>query len=234
MRLLSRDDTGLLSLEEYLPSATNPPYAILSHTWGPDEVTYEDITSRTYLHKYGYRKIRFCAEQAERDRLRHFWVDTCCINKSSSAELSESINSMFSWYRNASKCYAYLEDVSGPSSLPRDRDQDKSQNWRLQFQRSRWFTRAWTLQELIAPATVEFFSGTGKKLGNKASLESLICEVSGIPARVLRGSRLHHYTTTEKMAWAETREATKPEDKAYSLPGSMAKNESLIIHRSST
>ncbi|KAI0855788.1 hypothetical protein F4860DRAFT_448425 [Xylaria cubensis] len=217
MRLLSRDDTGLLSLEEYLSSATIPPYAILSHTWGPDEVTYEDLTSRTYLHKHGYRKIRFCAEQAERDRLRHFWVDTCCINKSSSAELSESINSMFSWYKNASKCYAYLEDVPGP--VPRDRDQDNSQNRRLQFQRSRWFTRAWTLQELIAPATVEFFSGTGEKLGNKASLESLICEVSGIPARALRGSRLHHYTTTEKMAWAETREATKPEDKAYSLLG---------------
>ncbi|TRX93584.1 hypothetical protein FHL15_005556 [Xylaria flabelliformis] len=217
MRLLSRDDTGLFSLEEYLSSATIPPYAILSHTWSPDEVTYEDLTSRTYLHKHGYRKIRFCAEQAERDRLRHFWVDTCCIDKSSSAELSESINSMFGWYRNASKCYAYLEDVSGP--IPRDRDQDNSRNWRLQFQRSRWFTRAWTLQELIAPAIVEFFSGTGEKLGNKATLESLICDVTGIPAQALRGRLLHHYTTTEKMAWAGLREATKPEDMAYSLLG---------------
>ncbi|KAI0551242.1 hypothetical protein F4679DRAFT_146121 [Xylaria curta] len=217
MRLLFRDNTGLLSLEDYTSSATTPPYAILSHTWGRDEVTYEDLISHAGLQKDGYRKIRFCAEQAERDGLRYFWVDTCCINKSSSAELSESINSMFRWYSNACKCYTYLEDVSSPA--PQDRDQDNGQDWRLQFQRSRWFTRAWTLQELIAPATVDFFSGTGEKLGSKASLEPLICDVTGIPAQVLRGSQLHHYTTTERMAWAQTREATKPEDIAYSLLG---------------
>ncbi|KAI0451347.1 hypothetical protein F5B21DRAFT_487237 [Xylaria acuta] len=216
MRLLSWSHAGLFSLTYYPPSTT-PPYAILSHTWGPDEITYEDLTNGTGLQKKGYHKIRFCAEQAERDGLQHFWVDTCCINKSSDAELTESINSMFRWYSNASKCYAYLADVS--AQAPRDHNQHDRQHWRLQFQRSRWFTRGWTLQELIAPATVDFFSQTGAKLGSRESLEPLICEITGIPAHALRKHQLHRYTTTEKMAWAQTRETTRPEDIAYSLLG---------------
>lgn len=125
---------------------------------------------------------------------------------------------MFRWYRDASKCYAYLQDVSGPT-FPLDPARADGKDWRLQFQRSRWFTRGWTLQELIAPATVDFFSRTGVRLGTKESLEPLICEITGIPAQALRANQLHCYTTAEKMVWARTRETTRPEDMAYSLLG---------------
>src|SRR5271155_2034114 len=91
-----------------------PAYAILSHTWGDDgqEFTFEDLAKGAGKSKPGYRKIRFCGEQAARDGLRYFWVDTCCIDKSDAAELQSAINSMFQWYKNAARCYVYLPDVS--------------------------------------------------------------------------------------------------------------------------
>jgi hypothetical protein len=106
MRLLRLNDDGDFSLVEYIGKST-PPYAILSHTWGADseEVTFKDITDGVGKNKVGYNKIRFCSTQATSNSLQFFWVDTCCIDKSSSAELSEAINSMFSWYRNAARCY---------------------------------------------------------------------------------------------------------------------------------
>jgi hypothetical protein len=99
MRLLRRCDTGNFSLTQFGDEDV-PPYAILSHTWGPDteEVTFEDLTNGTGKDKPGYVKIRFCGEQARLDNLQYFWIDTCCIDKRSSAELSEAINSMFRWY----------------------------------------------------------------------------------------------------------------------------------------
>ncbi|KAJ8126610.1 hypothetical protein O1611_g7025 [Lasiodiplodia mahajangana] len=197
MRLLTYNNTGSFSLIDY-PSGTNlPPYAILSHTWGPEEVTYRDIEQGVGQDKKGYEKIRFCGEQARRDGLQHFWVDTCCIDKSSSAELTESINSMFRWYRDAAKCYAYLEDVSIQTTQDSDRH---NEHLRLQFKQSRWFTRGWTLQELIAPKTVDFYSREGTKTGDKESLESLICDLTGIPAQALRGEPLSHFTTSERMS----------------------------------
>lgn len=118
-------------------------------TWGADEDTLQDfrLGGPRYINTRGYRKIRFCAEQAWRDGLSHSWVDTCCIDKSSSAELSEAINSMFRSYRDATKCYVYLADVP---TLPTEPP------WESAFRDSRWFTRGWTLQELIAPRTIEF------------------------------------------------------------------------------
>lgn len=104
MRLLRRCDAGEFSLTEHLRGEdTIPPYAILSHTWGadPDEVTFEDMTNGTGKDKAGYKKIRFCGEQARQDGLQYFWVDTCCIDKANKAELTHAINSMFRWYRNA-------------------------------------------------------------------------------------------------------------------------------------
>ncbi|KAI3322928.1 hypothetical protein HD806DRAFT_544998 [Xylariaceae sp. AK1471] len=213
MRLLTRSDSGLFELANYPAGSIIPRYAILSHTWGLEEVTYEDLKHGTALQKSGYHKIRFCGEQAERDGLRYFWVDTCCIDKSSSAELTESINSMFPWYSDAAKCYAYLEDVSGP--ITRDGHQD----WRRQLEQSRWFSRGWTLQELIAPKMVEFFSKEGAALGDRRSLEPLLCTITGIPAQALRGIPLSHFPVAERMAWAEGRDTTRPEDKAYSLLG---------------
>ncbi|KAI0100515.1 kinesin light chain [Nemania sp. FL0031] len=217
MRLLTCSSTGLFSLTDY-PSGTNiPPYAILSHTWGPEEVTYKDLEQGIGQHKIGYEKIRFCGEQASRDGLHHFWVDTCCIDKSSSAELTESINSMFRWYRDATKCYVYLEDVLIPTT--QGSDQHNNEHWRLQFKRSRWFTRGWTLQELVAPKTVDFYVREGTKVGDKESLESLICDATGIPALALRRWPLSHFTTPERMTWADRRKTTVPEDKAYSILG---------------
>ncbi|KAJ2986546.1 hypothetical protein NUW58_g4974 [Xylaria curta] len=216
MRLLTRKGTGF-GLIDYPPGTETPPYAILSHTWGLEEVTYEDLMHGIGLYKSGYRKIHFCGEQAERDGFQHFWVDTCCIDKSSSTELTESINSMFQWYSASRICYAYLEDVSSPA--PGDRAQHGGQHWEGQFRTSRWFTRGWTLQELIAPTTVHFFSAEGTKLGSKRSLERLIRDVTGIPALALGGSHLHHFTVEERMAWSRARVTTRPEDTAYSLLG---------------
>src|SRR5467141_5309047 len=120
-----------------LNSPVIPRYAILSHTWGADteEVSFKDMIDGTGKRKTGYNKIRFCGEQAGRDGLEYFWIDTCCIDKSSSAELHEAINSMFRWYRDASKCYVYLADVSRPALL--DTDVKSSQlPWELSFRKS--------------------------------------------------------------------------------------------------
>jgi hypothetical protein len=114
MRLLEYNNDSEFSLTEDFVSSKIPEYAILSHTWGADteEVTYRDLIDGTGKDKIGYKKIRFCGEQARRDGLQYFWVDTCCIDKSNAVELQEAINSMFRWYRNAAKCYVYLSDVS--------------------------------------------------------------------------------------------------------------------------
>jgi hypothetical protein len=168
MRLLQLESSGDFSLTGYYTEDV-PQYAILSHTWGKDveEVTFDDFRAGIYAGKAGYRKIQFCGEQAARDRLHYFWVDSCCIDKSNHTELSEAINSMFSWYRNAAKCYVYLSDVSTQSDI----DESFSRPlWKSAFRHSRWFTRAWTLQELIAPNSVEFFSREGERLGDKRSL----------------------------------------------------------------
>ncbi len=113
MRLIKDEGCGILSLVEH-GDKNIPPYAILSHTWGMDseEVTFKDLIEGTGNNKTGYQKIKFCRKQAASDGLQHFWVDTCCIDKTSSAELEEAINSMFRWYKAASKCYVYLPDVS--------------------------------------------------------------------------------------------------------------------------
>ncbi|KAN0072345.1 hypothetical protein V8E54_009274 [Elaphomyces granulatus] len=218
MRLLRHNNTGEFSLtEELLSSDKIPRYAILSHTWGAQEISFKDMIDGVDKSKPGYDKIRFCGEQAKRDGLRYFWVDTCCIDKSNSTELQEAINSMFCWYRDAAKCYVYLADVSRPTL---DADGKSSQlPWESTFRKSRWFTRGWTLQELVAPASVEFFSKEGKQLGSKESLERHIHDVTGIPVKALRGSSLCDFSVPERMSWAEKRETTRKEDKAYSLLG---------------
>jgi heterokaryon incompatibility protein (HET) len=213
--LLRHDNTGEFSLtENLLDSDKIPRYAILSHTWGAQEITFKDMMDGADKTKPGSDKIRFCGEQAKRDGLQHFWVDTCCIDKSSSTELHEAINSMFYWYRDAAKCYVYLADVSRPTL-----DADGQLPCESAFRKSRWFTRGWTLQELVAPASVEFFSKEGEQLGNKESLEQYIYDVTGIPVKALRGSSLSDFSVPERMSWAEKRETTRKEDKAYSLLG---------------
>ena len=218
MRLLKLKDDGEFSLIEFIGNKI-PRYAILSHTWEADgeEVTFKDLMKGTGKSKAGYQKIRFCGEQAVTDNLQYFWVDTCCINKSSSAELSEAINSMFRWYHDAGKCYVYLSDVSISGSIKDD--QFSQWIWEQDFRKSRWFTRGWTLQELIAPASVEFFSVEGERLGDKKSLERQIHEITGITAQALQGSPLSHFSVNKRMSWAAKRETKREEDAAYSLLG---------------
>ena len=196
-----------------------PPYVILSHTWGNDdeEATFQDLMQGSGKSKAGYKKIQFCAGQADRDNIQHFWVDTCCINKSDYTELSEAINSMFHWYRNANKCYVYLSDVSTRGFDANDPLFRSA--WESAFRESRWFTRGWTLQELIAPAAVEFFSSEGQLLGDKKSLELLVHEITGIPVKVLQGSPLVELTIDERMLWAVKRSTKRKEDEAYCLLG---------------
>lgn len=212
MRLLHHKNDGNISLTADIIHDI-PAYAILSHTWGRDEeeVTFKDIQDdpEQAKSKAGYRKIEFCGKQAASDGLRYFWVDTCCIDKSNNAELAEAINSMFRWYRNAAKCYVYLADVSMSSQ------DDIGQA----LQKSRWFTRGWTLQELIAPGSVEFFSSDDKRLGDKKSIEQLLFNITGVAPAALRGDPLDSFSVEQRMAWAEKRTTKKEEDKAYSLLG---------------
>jgi hypothetical protein len=225
MRLLYFDDNGQLCQTENL-SRDIPQYAILSHTWGleEDEVSFQDIYGPTVSLKPGYRKIEFCRHQAAKDNLTHFWVDTCCIKKTDNREYEEAINSMFRWYQNASRCYVYLQgflhsrEPSQSGLIPSSSGQLPSQ-WESEFRNHRWFKRGWTLQELVAPEHVDFFTDHGYRLGDKRSLERLIAETTGIPSAVLQGRLLSECTIEERFAWAERRETTYEEDKAYSLLG---------------
>jgi len=212
MRLLQFNNDGNFSLTEFFEDDI-PEYAILSHRWEAGEVTYKDLTNGTSKGKAGYGKTQFCEEQARCDDLEYFWIDTCCIDKSSSAELSEAINSMFRWYQKAARCYVYLSDVRKAS------DTSAECTWGSAFRASKWFTRGWTLQELLAPRSVEFYSQEGKSLGNKRTLEQQIHEITGVPATALRGNSLSQFDVDERFSWAKRRKTTRREDKAYSLFG---------------
>jgi ankyrin repeat protein len=219
MRLLRLEDDGSFSLIEYLGSDGIPAYAILSHTWGSahEEVTFSDLADHdtTTKAKAGYRKLTFCASRAAHDGLRYFWVDTCCINKSDAVEFQEAINSMFRWYQNATRCYVYLSDVSKDPST----SDDRSQRWKPEFRQSRWFTRGWTLQELIAPKSVEFFSKEGTLLGNKHSLEQTIQEITGVAVHAIRGDALSQFSEEEILSWVAKRQTKREEDIVYCLLG---------------
>ncbi|KAF1814208.1 HET-domain-containing protein, partial [Eremomyces bilateralis CBS 781.70] len=215
MRLLKLDGNGGFSLETF--QTTIHPYAILSHTWGSDsdEVTFKDITDGAGKQKVGYQKLVFCGGQAKADGLSYFWVDTCCIDKSNSAEFAEAINSMFLWYQNAARCYVYLSDVSvrTPDGLVSHIE------WESSFRNSRWFTRGWTLQELVAPKTVEFYSRDYVRLGDKKSLERSIYDRTEVAIEALQGRSLCDFSIEERFRWVKKRQTTKEEDMAYCLLG---------------
>lgn len=197
-----------------------PPYAILSHTWiqsdeaePKPEPTFRDLREASGREKPGYKKINFCGEQAETDGLKYFWVDACCINKENHSELSHAIRLMFRWYRASSVSYVYMSDVCGShdSVVPR--------SWESEFYKSRWFTRGWTLQEPLAPRSVEFFTCEAARLGSKITLAEHISEISRVPGSALSEDTLSRFSREERFRWSQFRETSRPEDGAYSLLG---------------
>jgi hypothetical protein len=215
MRLLHYNEHGELGLISF-KEASIPPYAILSHTWEDGEVTFAEMQNNDGKDKQGYKKIHSCGQQAQQDGLQYFWVDTCCINKKDKAELSHTIQSMFRWYQNANRCYVYLSDVSTREEIDNTLGQS---TWEPAFRASRWFTRGWTLQELLAPGVVQFFSQEWEKLGDKVLLKSWIHTITNIPPKALEGAPLYQFSVKERLEWKSDRETTYEEDGWYSLSG---------------
>ena len=209
MRLINTSSSPLV-MEEFSEKEV-PPYAILSHTWADQEVSYSAFnlpSSQTNLS--GSCKINECSKLARARHLDYLWIDTCCIDKSSSAELSEAINSMWNWYAEAKECYVYLSDVY--------KQLDDSEAFRSDFKASRWFRRGWTLQELLAPKSVIFYDRDWKVLGTKYRLRDLVHEASGIEEH----NFIHqprNACIAKKMSWASQRETSRTEDLAYCLLG---------------
>ncbi|OAP54709.1 hypothetical protein AYL99_11157 [Fonsecaea erecta] len=219
MRLLERKPNGDLAFQEFTREDV-PAYAILSHTWLTDnneEISFHDVEAGTGKGKAGWKKIEFCADKASADGLRYFWIDTCCIDKRNNTELSKAINSMFRWYQKATRCYAYLTDVSLHDG--KETPQLGTFPWEAAFKKSRWFTRGWTLQELLAPPRVDFFSLEGEQLGSKLTLQDLIHDITGIPSAALKGAPLETFSRGERMSWASGRRTKEEEDQAYCLLG---------------
>ncbi|KAH3915831.1 hypothetical protein HBI56_041350 [Parastagonospora nodorum] len=213
MRLV---DVHTFQLREFFEDDI-PRYAILSHRWGHEEVSFDQLTTSLTGAKElaGFVKIRYCADQARSDGLDWCWVDTCCIDKRSSSELSEAINSMYRWYENSVKCYAYLQDIatSGPDT---------------NILKSQWFTRGWTLQELIAPKDVTFYSVNWSNIGGKTQFASEISKHCGISKNVLGGGPLGDKSIAQRMRWAAGRKTSRVEDIAYSLLGIFDVNMPLL------
>lgn len=211
MRLIN---TETLQFESF-PDSERPPFAILSHRWGKgdhDEITFDDMRDSGKdpppgkIH--GYAKVKgFCALARSMD-FKHAWMDTCCIDKSNNTELSEAINSMYRWYSDAAICIAYLQDVGSMGSDARPMEQ------------SEWFTRGWTLQELIAPGDVLFYDGDWTEIGTKKSLLALLSKTTAIPEQILSGvEKPASCSVAQRMSWAAHRRTERVEDRAYSLMG---------------
>ena len=246
MRLIN---TVTLQLEEYFDKAV-PEYAILSHTWGQNEVVLADYEQRIYLkQKRGdtnaVSKIRNFCRLAAVDGYTHIWVDTCCIDKKSSAELSEAINSMYQWYRDSQMCYIYLNDVSKKNTWDATAEEIRS---------ARWFTRGWTLQELLAPRLYRFYDRHWNLLGGRykppglgglgsstyvfstpwhppriQELSGLLSSITDISLRILEAKDYpEHRSVAEKMSWASNRVTTRKEDVAYCLLGIFGVNMPLL------
>ena len=216
MRLLNSSN---LRLQDF-PANKIPDYAILSHTWGDHEVSFADMEKGSAEDKAGYKKLQRSCWQPVAQRLGYIWIDTCCIDKSSSAELSESINSMHSWYKGAKICYAYLADV--PATLGTEIE-------KAAFADSRWFKRGWTLQELIAPSDLMFFSREWIEIGNKSDLCEEIAAITGISVKILTGNAsLESASIAKRMSWASHRSTTRTEDVAYCLMGLFDVNMPLL------
>jgi hypothetical protein len=213
MRLVN---TKTLGLEDF-SQKTIPEYAILSHTWGDKEVSFQDMSLPSQIFMKGYKKIEKTCRMALFEGHQYVWIDTCCIDKSSSAELTESINSMFQWYRKASVCYVLLEDF-----------QTNGHNVDT-ISACKWFTRGWTLQEMLAAKSIRFFDKAWTYIGSKVTLIDIISKITRIPPKALSGDRpIANYSVAARMSWASNRETTRVEDIGYCLLGIFDVNMPLL------
>ncbi|KAK4041429.1 heterokaryon incompatibility protein-domain-containing protein [Parachaetomium inaequale] len=210
-------------IREFLSDSDIEPYAILSHTWAEEEVTFEDFQSLpkdTLTAKKGYTKIDYCCLQAAADGYDWAWVDTCCIDKRSSAELSEAINSMFRWYKESAVCYAYFADVQAhtdPVLL------------HTELAGARWFTRGWTLQELLAPRDMVLYAHDWKRIGTRLEMSDSLSQITRIEVKYLCGSLpLDTASVSKRMSWAARRNTSRTEDLAYCLLGLFDVNMALL------
>ncbi|KAI1083401.1 HET-domain-containing protein [Whalleya microplaca] len=201
-----------------------PYYAILSHTWDDEEVSFEDFggDDRRRRTMRGWDKIQNTAQATLKYGLWYCWVDTCCIDKRSSTELSEAINSMFTWYRKAQVCFTYLADFD--SSKPET------------LSACRWFTRGWTLQEFIAPSRLKFYDRDWNFYDTKIALREELSEITGVDPRIFSNEEPYHnleavlknLPVCQKMSWAAKREVKHEEDIAYCLLGLFGVNMPLL------
>lgn len=221
-------NTNSMQLEFHL----KPPrkYAILSHTWGDQEVLYEDIKSKEGgRSKKGFKKVENCCKLANSEGYDLVWTDTCCIDKSSSAELSEAINSMFDWYQRSRMCYTFLEDFSLTEPPVAGLVYN---DWKY----CKYFTRGWTLQELLASPILHFYDRNWEYFNSKHDFAYALATELGIPPEALKGryhrdKNLHSIAT--RMSWASKRETSRPEDIAYCLLGIFGVNMPLIYDEGS-
>ena len=205
MRLLNTETSGF---QEFFDEQT-PRYAILSHRWTDQEVSYKQYVEKTYVHGLGSEKIKNACAMARGRSLSWVWIDTICIDKTSSAELTEAINSMWHWYRGAAECYVFLADFMWSDDI---------QDLREALSHCEWFTRGWTLQELLAPSNVMFYDSKLRLFGTKDELAKEISAVTGINTDFLHAAWvLSEASVAMKMCWASRRKTTRIEDMAYCL-----------------
>ena len=212
MRLLN---TRTLELRSFIPYEV-PDYVILSHRWGQNEVTFKDITrypicdtNSPARELMGFSKIEGACKLAADDGYDWIWIDSCCIDKESSADVDKAINSMWTYYTKSNICYVYMADIP-----------DCEVGWGISFQDSDWFTRGWTLQELIAPVHVEFYAADWSPIGTKLEQHEEIAAITTIDSDLLaQNQSIDAYSTAERFSWAAHRQVTQEEDEAYSLLG---------------
>ncbi|KAI4600037.1 hypothetical protein KJ359_001138 [Pestalotiopsis sp. 9143b] len=219
MRLLDAESLEVVEVDEF-----TPPYAILSHRWEDEEISLADLNTPVQdavLGRRGYLKVKSACDYARHGHgLRYIWIDTCCIDKSSSAELSEAINSMYHWYEESEICFAFLSDVSTIEDIAEEESE---------LSKSKWFTRGWTLQELLAPKNVIFLSSSWAELGTRAELSRRLSKITSIGEPYLSGEEsLTNASIACRMSWASQRVTKRPEDRAYCLLGIFDVNMPLL------
>lgn len=228
MRLLDVNDVNNLAFYEPPPNKI-PKYAILSHRWLDGEVSFQEVLTEAGKKKAGYEKIKKCAQTAREHGFGYIWVDTCCIDKSSSAELSQAINSMAQWYAEAAICYAYLADVAFPEDYV---DEEEIESFWEKMKQSDWFKRGWTLQELIFPKELWFYARDWHYIASKSQFSIPISSITGIDSELLSAEdperKVHRFSVAERMSWAARRITARPEDVAYCLIGLFGVNVPLL------